>query len=121
MSCMHCMRHPNTMQATGTVLVLSMTTLQAMCSRAVVSALCHLTCMWLRAACQRIAVVPVDDGLHKDLDGVAVCEQVHDLESVLHYSDLQQHQTSVNCYTPQRGTNLLCSRQAAGANWLQSP
>ena len=33
--------------------------------------------------------VPVDDGIHQDLDGVAVCEQIDDFKSVLHYPDLQ--------------------------------
>ena len=33
---------------------------------------------------------PVDDGLHKDLDGVAVREKVHNLKGMLHYPDLHR-------------------------------
>lgn len=37
---------------------------------------------------QSRAAVPVDDGVHKDLDGVLVRQQVHDVKGVLHNADL---------------------------------
>ena len=36
-----------------------------------------------------IAESPVDDSIHQDLDGVAVCQEVDDVKSVFDNADLQ--------------------------------